>query len=91
MKAFAKIWVGGVVQGVGFRFFVVRTAQNYGLDGMVKNLVDSRVYIEVEGEKGLIQDFAKEMKIGPSLSRVSNLEIKWPEYGNKYSGFSIDY
>ena len=75
MKAFAKIWVGGVVQGVGFRFFVVRTAKNYGLDGMVKNLVDSRVYIEVEGEKGLIQDFAKEMKIGPSLSRVSNLEI----------------
>lgn len=91
MKAFAKIWVGGVVQGVGFRFFVVRTAQNYGLDGMVKNLVDSRVYIEVEGEKGLIQDFAKEMKIGPSLSRVSNLEIKWQEYSNKYSGFSIDF
>ncbi len=76
---------------MGFRFYVVRTAQNYGLDGMVKNLVDNRVYIEVEGEKGLILDFAKEVKIGPILSRVSGLDIKWPEYNNNYSGFSIDY
>lgn len=91
MKTFAKIWINGFVQGVGFRFFVVHKAKTYGLDGIVKNLPDGRVYIEVEGDKGLIQDFAKEVKIGPSMSRVTGIEMEWEEFRNKYNGFSIEY
>ena len=91
MTAFAKIWVNGVVQGVGFRFFVIHKAKNYGLDGMVKNLPDGGVYIEVEGDKGLIQDFAKEINVGPSMSRVTSFKMDWGEFINKYSGFSIKF
>ena len=91
MQAFAKIRVSGVVQGVGFRFYVIRVAQDYGLNGITKNLADGRVYIEVEGDKGIIQDFLKDMKVGPRLSRVTNIEVEWGDYTNKYSRFDIDY
>ncbi len=91
MDASARIWVSGVVQGVGFRFYVIRVAQEYGLKGITKNLADGRVYIEVEGDKGLIQDFLKDVRIGPRLSRVTDMEIVWADYSNKYSRFDIDY
>ncbi|MCH7987379.1 MAG: acylphosphatase, partial [Acidobacteria bacterium] len=34
--------VSGMVQGVGFRFFVERVARKLSLDGYVKNLRDDR-------------------------------------------------
>ena len=42
MKAIHAI-VSGVVQGVGFRFFVEREAQARGLDGWVRNRRDGTV------------------------------------------------
>ncbi len=39
----ARIFVTGRVQGVGFRFFAVETAEEFGITGWVKNLSDGRV------------------------------------------------
>ena len=87
----AKIIVSGVVQGVGYRYFAVRKANQYGLGGYVKNLPDGDVELEVEGEKGLINDFVKELGIGPASSYVANVKIEWKEHQNKYKNFNLKF
>lgn len=44
----------GRVQGVGFRYYAVNKANQFGLTGWVKNLPDGTVEMEVQGEKPLI-------------------------------------
>ena len=36
-------YVKGRVQGVGFRYHTLKSAQDYGLKGWVRNLYDGRV------------------------------------------------
>ena len=40
----------GRVQGVGFRFSVKSITTGYDVVGCVKNLIDGRVELEVQGE-----------------------------------------
>jgi len=61
----AHIIVSGIVQGVGFRYFIYRKAVELGLRGYVKNLFDGNVEIVVEGEKDKIQILIEHAKIGP--------------------------
>ncbi len=64
MKKRYRILITGVVQGVGFRPFVYRTARKYSLSGFVKNTVDG-VLIEIEGHDSEIKNFLKEVKNSP--------------------------
>ncbi|MBU0596055.1 acylphosphatase, partial [Candidatus Bipolaricaulota bacterium] len=52
-----RIRVRGVVQGVGFRPFVYRTAVGLGLGGSVRNLGDAGVEIFVEGSTAALDAF----------------------------------
>ncbi|KPJ62422.1 MAG: hypothetical protein AMS15_04055 [Planctomycetes bacterium DG_23] len=69
-----QIQVSGIVQGVGFRPFIYRLAQERGLGGWVRN--DSfGVCIEVEGEEEAIGDFVSEMREGgPPLAQITSLK-----------------
>lgn len=62
----AKIIVNGLVQGVGFRYFVMRHAENLELKGYTQNLFTGEVLTEVEGDEVLILELIKKIKIGPS-------------------------
>lgn len=62
METRAKITVKGVVQGVGFRPFVHRLAEEFGLKGSVKNTTVG-VIIEVEGNKRNLREFYDEITI----------------------------
>ncbi len=88
-KACAFITVSGVVQGVGFRFFAVRKAQDYGLKGWVRNSYEGTVESEVEGEKSLILEYIKDLKTGPRSSKVKDVKVDWKEFQNKYEDFQI--
>ena len=83
------IVVQGLVQGVGFRYFVYRHATKLGLAGWVRNLFNSDVEIEVEGERSLLESFLGEVKIGPRSAHVKDLKIEWQPYENKYAEFEI--
>ena len=87
----AKITISGVVQGVGYRYFAMRKANQYGLNGYVKNLYNEDVEIEVEGGRGLVNDFIGELKVGPMSGRVSNVMVEWKEYQNKYNKFDVKF
>ena len=91
MEKLAKILVSGVVQGVGFRYFVFGLAKNFGLPGIVKNLYDSRVYIEVEGNQEIIKQFIRDVKTGNRWSVVKAINVEWENYSGKFKNFDITY
>ncbi|RPI16273.1 MAG: acylphosphatase [Ignavibacteriae bacterium] len=84
-----KIVVKGYVQGVGFRYFIARAANELGLNGYVKNLFTGDVEIYAEGRKEFLEDLAKKAKLGPSHSHVDSIKIEWLEFKNKYNNFEI--
>ncbi len=89
MLARAHIFVLGVVQGVYYRQFTKIKAKSFGLIGWVKNLFDGRVEIMCEGEKGLILDFIKELRIGPLSASVVGTQIDWQEYKGEFEDFEV--
>ncbi|MCS7262009.1 MAG: acylphosphatase [Aquificaceae bacterium] len=70
-----RVFVGGVVQGVGYRAFAKRTAESYGLSGWVRNLPDGRVELFVQGSKEVVWSFLGELFEGPPASKVNRMEI----------------
>jgi len=83
-----KITVTGTVQGVGFRPFVYRLANQLKLKGYVLNNL-SGVTIEVEGDEPLLKEFLLRLeKEKPPISRIYSLEYKFlDEIG--YNSFEI--
>ena len=87
----AEIIVDGLVQGVGYRYFVYRNAIELRLKGHTKNLYSGEVVTVVEGEKHLIVELYHMMKIGPSNADVRKHKIKWDEPKYEFKNFEIGY
>jgi acylphosphatase len=87
----AEIVVNGLVQGVGFRYFVSREAEKLNLNGYVKNLYTGEVCSVVEGPKHLIEEFFNKLKIGPMHAHVKNASIRWTNNKNEFKRFEIRY
>lgn len=81
--------ISGIVQGVGFRFFVFRTASELELNGWVKNLFDERVELIVEGEEKKLKQFLEKIKKGPLFGRVESVEEKWQKATQEFNSFEI--
>jgi acylphosphatase len=92
LKAAAYIRVSGVVQGVGFRYFTQRMARDLGLSGWVRNRPDGDVDLEAMGEKGLIEELIRVLRVGPPSAHVSDVQIQWLEKNDhKYDGFHVAF
>ena len=89
MDIAAHIIVKGLVQGVGYRYFVYSKAALLKLTGYTKNLYNGDVEIVVEGDRSLIEELIKEVRIGPSHSRVVDVIIEWVKPSHSYHHFSI--
>lgn len=61
-----RVYVSGIVQGVGYRAFTKRLAHSYGLTGWVKNLPDGRVEAFVQGDEDVVWAFFKRTFKGSS-------------------------
>jgi hydrogenase maturation protein HypF len=79
-----RIRVTGLVQGVGFRPFVFRLAENLGLAGWVRN-TSQGVELEAEGQAAALARFLRELKAGaPPLARVEAVRVEdAPPLGEK--------
>ena len=84
-----RLEVYGVVQGVGFRPFIYRIANNNGLTGRVRNTSGS-VEINIEGEEEVIHTFLNQLKTeAPPICHIEDLRItQQPVAG--YEGFKIE-
>ncbi len=85
----AHIIVNGLVQGVGFRYFIYRKAVELDLRGFVRNLYNGDVEIVVEGDRDKIQILIEHAKIGPRSAFVKDVKIDWEEDKNEFSDFRI--
>lgn len=70
-----RIIFKGRVQGVGFRYFILKQAKKYNLFGWVKNSYDGSVIAEVLGEKDLLENFIGDCKKGNSMSIITEINI----------------
>jgi acylphosphatase len=66
--------VVGVVQGVGFRWFVRERARRLGLAGWVRNLPDGSVEVAASGADEQIAALRAEIQRGPPGAAVDQLE-----------------
>jgi hydrogenase maturation protein HypF len=72
-----KLAVRGAVQGVGFRPFAFRLAQELGLAGGVNNS-PAGVFIEAEGPRAALEDFLLRLEAEkPPGSFIQSLEAAW--------------
>ena len=64
----------GRVQGVGFRYTVYQMANSYNLTGLVRNMSNGNVEVQVQGNKDNIDAFLKDM-LSNSLKEHSFIHI----------------
>jgi acylphosphatase len=67
----------GLVQGVGFRFFVRNKAISLQITGSVRNLNNGTVEIEAQGEVSNLEQLLHLIEAGPIGSRVEKVDIQW--------------
>jgi acylphosphatase len=69
--------VTGMVQGVGFRWYVARHARGLGLAGYARNLADGRVEVVATGRDGATLARLEELlRAGPAHARVDSVEAQ---------------
>ncbi len=67
--------VSGRVQGVGFRWFVLRCAEREGLTGFARNLPDGRVEVVATGDDDAHERLAAALRAGPAHAKVLDVAI----------------
>ena len=70
-----KGYVSGRVQGVGFRYFVMRHADQLNVYGNARNLGDGRVEFLLQGERASIQSMVEKLHEGPRYSEVADVAL----------------
>ncbi len=86
-----RVFVSGIVQGVGFRVSTSREAQKYpGLHGWVKNLPDSRVEALFSGPAAHVDAMVEWCKRGPRHATVTGIEVLNESVDPSLPTFSIE-
>ncbi|HEV8537913.1 MAG TPA: acylphosphatase [Bacteroidota bacterium] len=89
MEVGAHIIVNGLVQGVGFRYFVSGHARSFGLSGYVCNLHNGSVEVLAEGDRSAIEALIRELKIGPRAAHVRDVIVEWREAQHQNEEFIV--
>ena len=85
-----RIRISGRVQGVGFRYFVMRAAQSLDVSGWVENCPDGSVLCEAQAPPEVMDLFQARLGEGPRFSRVEKLDVDELEpRSDSFSGFEI--
>lgn len=87
----AVITITGLVQGVGYRFFCVRQAQQHNIRGYVQNLGNGDVQVVAEGGRGVINDFVKRLKVGPVSAHVTGIDVQYTQEEEGFTEFEVKF
>ena len=74
-----RVVITGRVQGVGYRDWMVATAQALGVAGWVRNRADGAVEALVYGETAVVEELLRACRRGPGGAAVSRIEEVWDE------------
>jgi acylphosphatase len=87
-----RFLVSGIVQGVGYRYFAMRTGKRLGLSGYARNLPDGRVEVYAAGSASKLGELRNELEQGPQGASVAAVtEEEAPLDPEFVKGFSIEY
>lgn len=91
-SAKATIFVSGMVQGVGFRWWTRSRALEFGLVGYARNLMDGRVEVCAQGPRADVERLETLLHEDPSTTRrpgrVTSATTHWGEPRTDLRGFS---
>ena len=68
--------VSGRVQGVGFRYFVLRAARELGVTGWVRNLADGSVEVHGQGDAATLDTLESRLREGPRVADVRSVDVR---------------
>ncbi len=81
--------IRGRVQGVGFRWFVKKAADELGLKGFVRNEADGRVFVYAAGSEAKLSQFASRLHQGPRFAEVRGVDER-EAVVQQYGAFEIE-
>ena len=70
-----RLAISGRVQGVGYRYWAIATAQRLGLRGWVRNRIDGSVETLVAGDSGSVERMIQACRRGPAGARVARVDV----------------
>ena len=88
-KPSVYIIIKGKVQGVSFRYFTLKQAQELNIVGWVRNKPNGTVEGVAQGDKINLELFINKLKQGSSLSTVDDVILNWEHQEKDYENFSI--
>ncbi len=81
--------VRGRVQGVGFRYFVVRRAMDLELTGWVANGADGSLRCVAEGPRPALESLLASLEVGPAGALVERVLTSWERAADAFTSFEI--
>ncbi|ACN99424.1 acylphosphatase [Sulfurihydrogenibium azorense Az-Fu1] len=81
----------GRVQGVGFRKFVKKVANQMNVRGFVRNLPDGTVEVLAEADEETLKNFFQAIENGPPLASVNGIRYEFLEKEGGFDEFKIEY
>ena len=83
--------VYGIVQGVGFRWWVREQARWLGLTGYVRNRYNHTVEVVAEGTERDLRSLLSLLEQGPSAAVVDHVDVQWRPSSGNFTGFEVRY
>ena len=90
MQKRMRVFISGRVQGVSFRAYTKRRAEELGLSGWVRNLADGRVETVFEGSEKDVETMIEWCRSdGSPASQVSTVDVRKESVTDGLNGFTI--
>jgi len=84
-----RVLYEGRVQGVGFRFSVKSIATGFDVVGAVKNLMDGRVELEVQGDESEVEEFLAAILDSHLRRHINRFVVHDLQFKSGLKGFEI--
>jgi acylphosphatase len=81
----------GLVQGVGFRYFVKEVALSLMLKGWVRNMEDGSVEALFDGDEDSVNRAVEMCRRGPSSASIERVTVSPEEEGQALSDFRVSF
>jgi acylphosphatase len=83
--------VYGHVQGVNFRAYTRRKAEELELTGWVRNMPGGAVETVAEGSVAALDQFIEFLHQGSPSASVSRVEVRWDDIAAEFTDFHVRY
>jgi len=84
-----KCSISGLVQGVGYRWFVFRKAGDLHITGWVRNSPDGSVECLAQGPRDALESLVNALRHGPRSAMVQDVSCEWSIPSRPYDTFDI--